>query len=162
MKKLIPHGRLVAGAVILVLLLILYFVVLFKLQIIEGAKYSEESANSIVSTETVAASRGNILDRYGRLLVSSRPCHNIVLNTDELFEQEDPNAVILQLINLVKECGDTYNDDLPITMEAPFEYVENMSFLFDCKCFFGTIVSVLKHDGVVEGGTGQMEKEKNQ
>ena len=55
-------------------------------------------------------------------------------------------------------------DELPIVVKARFdgEYVENMSFLFDCKCFFGTIVSVLKHDGVVEGGTGQMEKEKNQ
>ena len=54
-------------------------------------------------------------------------------------------------------------DELPIDVKARFdgEYVENMSFLFDCKCFFGTIVSVLKHDGVVEGGTGQMEKEKN-
>jgi O-antigen biosynthesis protein WbqP len=36
-----------------------------------------------------------------------------------------------------------------------------MSFLFDCKCFFGTIVSVLRHDGVVEGGTGQMNKEQD-
>lgn len=47
-------------------------------------------------------------------------------------------------------------------MKAAFdgEYVRKMSFLFDCKCFFGTIVSVLKHEGVVEGGTGQMEKEK--
>ena len=55
-------------------------------------------------------------------------------------------------------------DELPIDVKARFdgEYVENMSFLFDCKCFFGTITSVLKHDGVVEGGTGQMEKEKNQ
>jgi O-antigen biosynthesis protein WbqP len=35
-----------------------------------------------------------------------------------------------------------------------------MSFLFDCKCFFGTIVSVLKHDGVVEGGTGELNREK--
>ena len=53
-------------------------------------------------------------------------------------------------------------DELPIDVKARFdgEYVENLSFLFDCKCFFGTIVSVLKHDGVVEGGTGQMEKEK--
>lgn len=53
-------------------------------------------------------------------------------------------------------------DELPIDVKARFdgEYVEKMSFLFDCKCFFGTIVSVLKHDGVVEGGTGQMEKEK--
>ncbi len=55
-------------------------------------------------------------------------------------------------------------DELPIDVKARFdgEYVERMSFLFDCKCFFGTIVSVLKHDGVVEGGTGQLEKEKDQ
>ena len=53
-------------------------------------------------------------------------------------------------------------DELPIDVKARFdgEYVENLSFLFDCKCFFGTIKSVLKHDGVVEGGTGQLEKEK--
>ena len=53
-------------------------------------------------------------------------------------------------------------DELPIDVKARFdgEYVEKMSFLFDCKCFFGTIVSVLKSDGVVEGGTGVLEKEK--
>ena len=38
------------------------------------------------------------------------------------------------------------------------EYVEKQSFLFDCKCFFGTIFSVLRHDGVVEGGTGELHK----
>ena len=36
------------------------------------------------------------------------------------------------------------------------EYVKNLSFGFDVKCFFGTIISVLKHDGVVEGGTGEV------
>lgn len=53
-------------------------------------------------------------------------------------------------------------DELPIDVKARLdgEYVENLSFAFDCKCFFGTIVSVLKSDGVVEGGTGQLEKEK--
>ena len=52
-------------------------------------------------------------------------------------------------------------DELPIDVKARFdgEYVEKMGFLFDCKCFFGTILSVLKSDGVVEGGTGSMEKE---
>ena len=51
-------------------------------------------------------------------------------------------------------------DELPIKVKARYdgEYVENLSFLFDCKCFFGTIVKVLRHDGVVEGGTGAMEK----
>ena len=53
-------------------------------------------------------------------------------------------------------------DELPIDVKARFdgEYIENLSFLFDCRCFFGTIASVLKSDGVVEGGTGQLEKEK--
>ena len=53
-------------------------------------------------------------------------------------------------------------DELPIDVKARLdgEYVERLGFFFDCKCFFGTIVSVLKHDGVVEGGTGRLEKEK--
>ncbi len=55
-------------------------------------------------------------------------------------------------------------DELPIDVKARLdgEYVEKLSFLFDCKCFFGTIGAVLKHDGVVEGGTGQLEKEKKE
>ena len=55
-------------------------------------------------------------------------------------------------------------DELPIDVKARLdgEYVQNMSFPFDCKCFFGTIVSVLKSDGVVEGGTGKLEKEKEE
>lgn len=46
-------------------------------------------------------------------------------------------------------------DELPIEIKARFdgEYVEKMSFLFDMKCLFGTIISVLKKDGIVEGGT---------
>ncbi|MFQ7292687.1 MAG: sugar transferase [Monoglobales bacterium] len=53
-------------------------------------------------------------------------------------------------------------DELPIEVKARLdgEYVQKMGFAMDCKCFFGTILSVLKHDGVVEGGTGTMEKEK--
>lgn len=54
-------------------------------------------------------------------------------------------------------------DELPIPEKARLdgEYVQRLSFLFDCKCFFGTIASVLRHDGVVEGGTGRLEREKN-
>ena len=55
-------------------------------------------------------------------------------------------------------------DELEIPVKAKFdgEYVEKMSFGFDCKCFFGTIKSVLKSDGVVEGGTGEMKKEEKE
>ena len=49
--------------------------------------------------------------------------------------------------------------EIPVKAKLDGEYVEKLSFLFDCKCFFGTITSVLKSDGVVEGGTGEMKKE---
>ena len=51
-------------------------------------------------------------------------------------------------------------DELEIEVKARLdgEYVERLGFAFDVKCFFGTITSVLKSDGVVEGGTGEMKK----
>ena len=55
-------------------------------------------------------------------------------------------------------------DELPTEVKARHdgEYVERMSFLFDCKCFFGTIGKVLKHEGVVEGGTGELEQREKE
>ena len=124
MKKLIDSKRLLFLGVVLAVLIMVYFVTLYKLQIVEGARYAEESANSRVTTETVAATRGNMLDRYGRLLVSSTPCYNITINSDELFGQENPNASILLLLSIIEECGETYNDELPITKASPFEFTE--------------------------------------
>lgn len=48
--------------------------------------------------------------------------------------------------------------EIPVKAKLDGEYVERISFLFDVKCFFGTIASVLKSDGVVEGGTGSMNE----
>lgn len=49
-------------------------------------------------------------------------------------------------------------DELPIDVKAKYdgEYVKKLSFWMDLKCFFGTILAVLKSDGVVEGGTGKI------
>jgi O-antigen biosynthesis protein WbqP len=53
-------------------------------------------------------------------------------------------------------------DELPIGIKAKLdgEYVEKISLLMDIKCFFGTIISVVKSDGVVEGGTGTTAKKE--
>ena len=51
--------------------------------------------------------------------------------------------------------------EIPVKAKLDGEYVEKMSFLFDCKCFLGTILAVLRRDGVVEGGTGAMKNEKD-
>lgn len=46
-------------------------------------------------------------------------------------------------------------DELPIKKKAKLdgEYVQNIGLVMDVKCFIGTIFSVLKSDGVVEGKT---------
>lgn len=53
-------------------------------------------------------------------------------------------------------------DELPVAVKARYdgEYAERMSLLFDCRCFFGTLVKVMKREGVVEGGPGRPEEER--
>ena len=53
-------------------------------------------------------------------------------------------------------------DELEIEEKAKLDgyYIENIGVRMDLKCFFGTIKSVLKSDGVVEGGTGELKKRK--
>ena len=57
-------------------------------------------------------------------------------------------------------CG---RDELEIANKARLdgEYVQRMSFGFDCRCFFGTAISALRGDGVVEGGTGELHRMEN-
>lgn len=58
--------------------------------------------------------------------------------------------------------------EIPVKAKLDGEYAATLNagkfkgFAMDVKCFFGTIVSVLKSDGVVEGGTGEMKKHETQ
>jgi len=133
MKKLISPGRLAFLGVLLVAVLVLYLTTLYKFQIVEGNANYEASTNSIVSEETVIAARGNMMDRYGRLLVSNRNCNNLIINSKELFPFDDAaendvfaNDAILRMCAIITEYGDAYTDELPITKTAPFEYTDSM------------------------------------
>ena len=91
-------------------------------------------------------------------IIGPRPA---LWNQDDLIAERDKygaNGVKPGLTGWAQING---RDELEIPVKAKLdgEYVEKMSFLFDCKCFFGTIGSVLKHDGVVEGGTGELHRE---
>ncbi len=92
-------------------------------------------------------------------IIGPRPC---LWNQYDLIAERDKygaNDVRPGLTGWAQING---RDELPIDVKAKFdgEYVERMSFSFDVKCFIGTIVSVLKSDGVVEGGTGELEKKE--
>jgi O-antigen biosynthesis protein WbqP len=92
-------------------------------------------------------------------IIGPRPA---LWNQDDLYEERakyGANGVKPGLTGWAQING---RDELPIDVKARLdgEYVQKLSFGFDVKCFFGTIISVLKHDGVVEGGTGTLEQEK--
>lgn len=91
-------------------------------------------------------------------IIGPRPA---LWNQDDLIAERDKykaNDIKPGLTGWAQING---RDELEIDVKAKLDgdYVKNMSFLFDCKCFFGTITSVLKSDGVVEGGTGELHKE---
>ena len=80
----------------------------------------------------------------------------------------EQNKALLERIRLfvLDLDGTIYlgRDELEIADKARLDgyYVEHLSFGMDVKCFFGTIVAVLDHDGVVEGGTGAMNQTKEE
>ena len=127
MNKLVKSGRVAMIFILLVVILAVYLVFLYKLQIIQGEEYYNRSNETTTEERRVTASRGNILDRYGRVLVSNKECYNLTIDTAKLFASEDPNSTILELIEMVEAFGDSYTDDLPITTEPPFEYDPNMT-----------------------------------
>lgn len=85
-------------------------------------------------------------------------------NQYDLIEERDKYGANDVLPGLTGWAQINGRDELEIPVKAKLdgEYVERMSFAFDVKCFVGTVTSVLKHEGVVEGGTGAMEKEKEE
>lgn len=90
-------------------------------------------------------------------IIGPRPA---LWNQDDLIAERDKygaNGVKPGLTGWAQING---RDELEIPIKAKLdgEYVEKQTFLFDCRCFFGTIGKVLKSDGVVEGGTGEMKK----
>ena len=94
-------------------------------------------------------------------IIGPRPA---LWNQYDLIEERDKYGANDVLPGLTGWAQINGRDELEIPVKAKLdgEYVERMSFGFDVKCFVGTIVSVLKHDGVVEGGTGTIEKEKEE
>lgn len=90
-------------------------------------------------------------------IIGPRPA---LWNQEDLMQERDKygaNALKPGLTGWAQING---RDELEIDVKAKFdgEYVKKVSLLFDIKCFIGTFISVLKSDGVIEGGTGELHK----
>lgn len=90
-------------------------------------------------------------------IIGPRPA---LWNQDDLIAERDKygaNDVKPGLTGWAQING---RDELEIPVKAKLDgdYAAKIGFLFDCRCFFGTFFKVLRHEGVVEGGTGELNK----
>lgn len=92
-------------------------------------------------------------------IIGPRPA---LWNQYDLIEERDKYGANDVLPGLTGWAQINGRDELPIDIKASLdgEYIKKLGFRMDVKCFFGTLVSVVKSDGVVEGGTGVTEKQK--
>lgn len=117
-------GRFIALISIFVCLFLVFCARLVNIQVINGDKYAATSTAS-TSTTTVKATRGQILDRNGNVLVGNRQGNDIIFNAGKfpsLSNQEQRNEIILSLINLFDKTEEEWINELPITLDASGNY----------------------------------------
>lgn len=93
---------------------------LFYLQGVKGESYYNKTKNRLNSTFAEKAPRGEILDKYGKPLVTNRVGYSLKLQKSDVSGAR-LNKMLLEIIRVLEECGYEYKDSLPITT-APYEF----------------------------------------
>lgn len=114
-------GRLVFIIVIFAVFIAVFFARLFSLQLVKGEEYREASYKSLVKTAPLKAKRGDILDRYGRVIVTSGLTYNLEISRYNKIDEE-LNETLYQLIRLMEKENQDYIDNLPVSKNAPYSY----------------------------------------
>ncbi len=104
----------------------IFSVRLFHIQIIDGEEYASLSEAGTKTTISIAASRGEILDRNQIPLVSNRTSYAVVLDYNYFphSNYQEQNDCLLSLVKLLREQEETWNDTLPISEAAPYTFLE--------------------------------------
>lgn len=94
---------------------------LFRLQIVNGAEYRETSNTRLTRESTMEAARGNIDDRKGTVLATTKTGYSVELYKTK-NSNEELNSTILKIVNLLEKNKDTYVNNFPISMNLEFTY----------------------------------------
>lgn len=89
---------------------------LFSLTVVEGSTWDKEATNISVRSINTSAPRGEILDRYGRVLAGNKPSFTVQFSAGDL-DNEGINRVSQSLIQVLEANGDGYYDNFPILID---------------------------------------------
>ena len=122
MKSYLAKSRLVPLVLIFGMILLIFCGVLYNTQILNGSDYKARSLASNATAQTVAASRGIITDRNGKVLISNRLTYTLVFSDEEFEGDTDCNDAIFRLLELCRSNNVKWTDTLPVSKEPPFTY----------------------------------------
>lgn len=117
------NGRFLALKIMLGLMILALAVRLFYLQIIKGEQYLAMSTQRYTTTMVEKAPRGEILDRYGKPLVSNRVGYSLLLQKTDISDTE-LNDMLLKVMKILEKSDYEYYDSLPIS-NYPYTYEFN-------------------------------------
>ena len=120
----ITRFRALVLLIIFGLLLGVYSVQMYGLQILDTGDVVRNS-DTYTSYYTVKASRGDLTDRNGNVLVGNRASYNLVFNNFVLMSSGDANEHLLRLVELCREQDIEYIEHFPVTLERPYEYTHD-------------------------------------
>lgn len=103
--------------IFIMILMAFLFVRLFALTVVEGSDWQEKAESISIKRVYTSAPRGEILDRYGRLLAGNRPSFTVFFAGGDT-KNDEINAQALMLMGLLEANGENINDNLPIILNA--------------------------------------------
>ena len=117
-------------AALLALLVAAFAAVLWNLQVTNLDYYRGLSTRKIANRETVEAARGEMRDRYGRVLVTNRAVYQVTLDLSRMGEEAQRNANLLALLEICREQKVEWSDTLPISESGPFSYTSDTALSY--------------------------------
>ncbi|MBK5245771.1 MAG: penicillin-binding protein [Peptostreptococcaceae bacterium] len=122
MKRILKSRNLQITLLIFILMLVL-IIRLFVLTVIENTKWSEAASGVSVKNIYTPAPRGEIFDKFGRLLAGNQQTFALQINPTYYEEDSEINNVAIEIVKILVQNGDEYYDNLPIVIEnGKFSY----------------------------------------
>ncbi len=122
MSKKILNSRYYQIIILIGILMLALCIRLFVLTVLQEDKWAEAAANQNTKEVVTSAPRGEILDRYGRVLASNKQIFTVTFNVSGLTT-EDINRSAYTLIQLLEKNGDEYVDNFPIIIKKNGKFV---------------------------------------
>ena len=122
MNKKLLQSRYFQLIFIIAILMLALGIRLFELTVIQEDKWAEAAVNQNTKEVVTSAPRGEILDRYGRVLATNKQVFTVTFNVSGL-ETEDINSSAYALVKLLEKNGDEYVDNFPIVIKKNGKFV---------------------------------------